>query len=436
MKDYLNVVVNSSKIEILVVGGGFVGLTLAAKLLQNSNTNLTVLENNLEKISKFRIKEYGIFEPGLDEAFNSGIDKNRLRFVSDLSELKFDLAFICINTGKGELNRIDKLIDLIDILTKHLVNSGHIYLRSTVPVGTTTKIHKSLKASLRNDIMIFYAPERTAEGMALSELDSLPQIIGSPVLSEVEIGTKMLSSLGFEVIETRNSDSAEFIKCICNIWRDTTFAISNEFAIFAEDLNLDIFEIIEKANFRYPRSKIPKPGPVGGPCLSKDTYLFLESLSEVLANNSIILKSRKQNENLVNIASKVISDFVSNNTSQDKVCFLGAAFKGKPRTNDFRNSFTQELIHVIKDKNLEIRVWDPTLISDDLFEYSVYFEKELRGKDTNIVVIGNNADFIIDNYALDFLKSLPPTSLIVDMWGVTRNIENIQAQIYRFGVKA
>ena len=436
MRDCLNVVVNSSKIEILVVGGGFVGLTLAAKLLQNSNTNLTVLENNLEKISKFRIKEYGIFEPGLDEAFNSGIDKNRLRFVSDLSELKFDLAFICINTGKGELNRIDKLIDLIDILTKHLVNSGHIYLRSTVPVGTTTKIHKSLKASLRNDIMIFYAPERTAEGMALSELDSLPQIIGSPVLSEVEIGTKMLSSLGFEVIETRNSDSAEFIKCICNIWRDTTFAISNEFAIFAEDLNLDIFEIIEKANFRYPRSKIPKPGPVGGPCLSKDTYLFLESLSEVLANNSIILKSRKQNENLVNIASKVISDFVSNNTSQDKVCFLGAAFKGKPRTNDFRNSFTQELIHVIKDKNLEIRVWDPTLISDDLFEYSVYFEKELRGKDTNIVVIGNNADFIIDNYALDFLKSLPPTSLIVDMWGVTRNIENIQAQIYRFGVKA
>jgi nucleotide sugar dehydrogenase len=436
MRDYLNVVVNSSKIEILVVGGGFVGLTLAAKLLQNSNTNLTVLENNLEKISKFRIKEYGIFEPGLDEAFNSGIDKNRLRFVSDLSELKFNLAFICINTSKGELNRIDKLSDLIDTLTKHLVSSGHVYIRSTVPVGTTTKIYKSLKASLRNDIMIFYAPERTAEGMALSELDSLPQIIGSPVLSEVEIGTKMLSSLGFEVIETRNSETAEFIKCICNIWRDTTFAISNEFAMFAEDLNLDIFEIIEKANFRYPRSKIPKPGPVGGPCLSKDTYLFLESLNEVLANDSIILKSRKQNENLVNIASKVISDFISNNTNQNKVCFLGAAFKGKPRTNDFRNSFTQELIHVIKDKHFEIRIWDPTLISDDLFEYAVYFEKELRDKETNIVVIGNNAEFIIDTYALDFLKALPPTALIVDMWGVTRSIENIQAQIYRFGVKA
>ena len=436
MRDYLNVVVNSSKIEILVVGGGFVGLTLAAKLLKNSNTNLIVLENNLEKISKFRIKEYGIFEPGLDEALNSGIDKSRLKFVSDLSELKFNLAFICINTNKGELNRIDKLSDLIDTLTKHLVNSGQIYLRSTVPVGTTTKIHESLKASLRNDLMIFYAPERTAEGMALSELDSLPQIIGSPVLNEVEIGRKMLHSLGFEVIETENSESAEFIKCMCNIWRDTTFAISNEFAVFAEDLNLDIFEIIEKANFRYPRSKIPKPGPVGGPCLSKDTYLFLESLSEVLATDSIILKSRKLNENLVNIATKVISDYVGNNPNQNKVCFLGAAFKGNPRTNDFRNSFTQELIHVIKDKKFEIRVWDPTIISDDLLEYSGYFEKELRSKDTNIVVIGNNADFIIDTLALDFLKALGPTALIIDMWGVTRSIENIEAQIYRFGSKA
>lgn len=88
---------------------------------------------------------------------------------------------------------------------------------------------------------------------------------------------------------------------MCNIWRDSTFAISNEFAIFAESLNLDIFEIIEKANFKYPRSVIPKPGPVGGPCLSKDTYIFLESMEKHLIENSIILKSRKQNEKITKV---------------------------------------------------------------------------------------------------------------------------------------
>ena len=435
MKDYKNVAVNLSKIEILVVGGGFVGLTLAAKLLKNSNTNLTILENNLEKITKFQNREYGIFEPGLDGSLNSSIDKNRLRFVSDLSELKFDLAFICINTSKGQLNRIDKLITLINTLTKHLVNSGHIYLRSTVPVGITTKIHKSLKASSRNDLMIFYAPERTAEGIALKELDSLPQIIGSPELNEIKIGANMLSSLGFDVIETTNSESAEFIKCICNIWRDTNFAVSNEFAIFAEDLNLDIYEIIEKANFNYPRNPIPNPGPVGGPCLSKDTYLFLESINEALARDSIVLKSRKQNENLVNIANKVISSHRIGNPNQNIICFLGAAFKGKPRTNDFRNSFTQELIHIMKDKNFEIRVWDPTLIPADLFEYSKYYDEKLNSRDTNIVVVGNNANFIFDTVVLDFLRDLPASALIIDMWGVTRNIKNVNAQIYRFGFK-
>jgi hypothetical protein len=191
---------------------------------------------------------------------------------------------------------------MINLLTDNLISSGHIYLRSTVPVGTTVKIHNAIQSSSRDDIKIFYAPERTAEGVALKELDSLPQIIGSPESTNLKIGADMLSTLGFEIIETTNSETAEFIKLMCNIWRDSTFAISNEFAIIAESLNLDVFEIIEKANFQYPRATVPKPGPVGGPCLSKDTYILFESLDQSLHENSIVLRSRKQNEKLVDLA--------------------------------------------------------------------------------------------------------------------------------------
>jgi UDP-N-acetyl-D-mannosaminuronic acid dehydrogenase len=120
---------------------------------------------------------------------------------------------------------------MINLLTDNLISSGHIYLRSTVPVGTTAKIYNAIQSSSRNDIKIFYAPERTAEGVALKELDTLPQIIGSPEFASLKIGADMLSTLGFEIIETTNSETAEFIKLMCNIWRDSTFAISNEFAI-------------------------------------------------------------------------------------------------------------------------------------------------------------------------------------------------------------
>ena len=421
--------------NILIVGGGFVGLTLAAKLLKTKQHKVTVLEINPEKINNFYHEQYGIYEPGLDEILSSSFNDKRLSFIQNIDNTKFNVIFVCINTNKTEINRLEKQISMINLLTDNVINSGHIYLRSTVPVGTTAKIYNAIQSSSRNDIKIFYAPERTAEGVALEELDSLPQIIGSPESTNLKIGADMLSTLGFGIIETTNSETAEFIKLMCNIWRDSTFAISNEFAIIAESLNLDVFEIIEKANFQYPRATVPKPGPVGGPCLSKDTYIFFESLDQSLHENSIVLRSRKQNEKLVDLAFDVIHKFLKTNPEKNKVCFLGATFKGKPRTNDFRNSFTQDLINILNPHNLEIKVWDPTLTPPDLLEHSNLLSKDLELNNFDIFVIGNNANYISETAVTVFLESLHDSALIVDMWGVTRQLKNIKANIYRFGVK-
>jgi len=421
--------------NILIVGGGFVGLTLAAKLLKTKQHKVTVLEINHEKINNFYHQQYGIYEPGLDEILSSSFADKRINFIQKIDNTKFSVVFVCINTNKAEVNRLEKQISMINLLSNNLVNSGHIYLRSTVPVGTTAKIYDAIQSSPRSDIKVFYAPERTAEGVALKELDSLPQIIGSPESTSLKIGANMLNTLGFEIIETTNSETAEFIKLMCNIWRDSTFAISNEFAMIAESLSLDVFEIIEKANFQYPRATIPKPGPVGGPCLSKDTYLFFESLDQSLHENSIILRSRKQNEKLVDLAFDVINKYVEINPNKNKICFLGATFKGKPRTNDFRNSFTQDLINMLNSHNFEIKVWDPTLTPPDLLEHSNLLAKDLELNNSDIVVIGNNANFIFENEVNVFLESLIDSALIVDMWGVTRQLKNLRANIYSFGVK-
>ena len=56
---------NSNNIGI--IGGGFVGITLAAKILKNQDTTLTILENDSKKIVNFIAGSYGVSEPGLDE---------------------------------------------------------------------------------------------------------------------------------------------------------------------------------------------------------------------------------------------------------------------------------------------------------------------------------------------------------------------------------
>jgi hypothetical protein len=43
---------------------------------------------------------------------------------------------------------------------------------------------------------------------------------------------------------------------------------------------------------------------------------------------------------------------------------------------------------------------------------------------------------MFESEVLDFLKNLPPSALIIDMWGVSRQLTNINAALYRFGIKA
>jgi hypothetical protein len=43
---------------------------------------------------------------------------------------------------------------------------------------------------------------------------------------------------------------------------------------------------------------------------------------------------------------------------------------------------------------------------------------------------------MFDRVVLDFLRNLPPSALIIDMWGVLRQSTNFDARIYRFGIKA
>jgi hypothetical protein len=57
------------------------------------------------------------------------------------------------------------------------------------------------------------------------------------------------------------------------------FALANEFADLGEYYRVDVHRILEMVNEDYPRANVPRPGPTGGPCLSKDGYFLVEELT-------------------------------------------------------------------------------------------------------------------------------------------------------------
>jgi UDP-N-acetyl-D-mannosaminuronic acid dehydrogenase len=427
------ILTNMSK-KILVIGGGFVGLTLSAKLVKAKNTTVTVLEVDTDRLASLSSGNFYVNEPGLHSILLNAIAKKTLNFTGVVTSSNYDAAFICIGTPPSIIseNLPGSIFSLVNLVSICLKKNGMVFLRSTVEIGTTEKFAASVQKTGREDISIYFLPERTAEGVALIELDILPQIIGAASNSKIELIDEFLHEIGFAIVKCSNAESAEFVKLISNAWRDTIFGVSNEIALMAESIDLDAAEIIYVANFNYPRANIPSAGPVGGPCLYKDSHILLNSFSKEFREKSIIYSARAVNEKVeLNIYELLLQHLEVGSG----VLFIGAAFKGSPKTNDIRNGLTSNLIRRIQEskKQINVQIWDPTLEPTDLLDLAQLKINSLTDLSPKVIVIGNNSQEIISESVIDFLNKLPSNTLIIDPWRMYQKSKKTRAKIYHLG---
>ena len=423
--------------KILVIGGGFVGLTLSAKLIKARNTTVTVLEVDTDRLSSLSIGNFYVNEPGLHLILLNAIAEKRLNFTGVVESSYYDAVFICIGTPPSIISEkpTDGIFGLVNLVSGCLKKNGLVFLRSTVEIGTTEKFAASIQKIGREDISIYFLPERTAEGVALIELDALPQIIGAASNSKIESVNEFLLEVGLNIVKCSSAESAEFVKLISNAWRDTIFGVSNEIALMAESIGVDAAEIISVANFNYPRANIPTAGPVGGPCLYKDSHILLNSFNQKFKQESIIYSARVMNEKIELNIYEILLKHLESLRIDSLALFIGAAFKGSPKTNDIRNGLTSNLIHRIqKDgKLINVQVWDPTIERSDLLDLANFRVNSLVDLLHEIVVIGNNSMEIFSKDVVNFLNKLPSTTLIIDPWCMYPKSEKHSAKIYQLG---
>ena len=93
---------DSNKNTCIIVGGGFVGLTLTARLLKSKKVSVVLIDSDLNKIINFNKKFFGVNEPGLNEVLSAAMDENRLIFESGMPTSEFNQMFICISTPKNQ----------------------------------------------------------------------------------------------------------------------------------------------------------------------------------------------------------------------------------------------------------------------------------------------------------------------------------------------
>jgi nucleotide sugar dehydrogenase len=217
-----------------------------------------------------------------------------------------------------------------------------------------------------------------------------------------------------------NSRTAEIIKLTDNMQRDAIFAVSNHVAEVCNLNGVRAKEVIQLGTLGYSRNKLFSPGPVGGPCLEKDSYIFSESLPFERRETSLALVARKTNEEVLSNAMGLILKEINVNFKNEKtmVAILGMAFKGTPETDDLRGSPSIEFIKLLQQKSdlISISTWDP-LVGDISFKGVKHYEN------INDAVNGANAVVLMNNHisigSLDLheiSKKLKDSAVIYDFW--------------------
>ena len=403
----------------VIIGLGYVGLTYSI-YISNKKSKVIGIDINQNTINNIKNKKLSFFEKGLDIELEKSIDSGYFKPMStnEFKTLNKSLnstnVFIVtvgtpVEDTKVQLNSIENVFSLLNNVVKE--NDG-IILRSTVEVGLTRKMCSKIK----KDIFYCFAPERTIEGKAIEELNILPQIYGSDDSKSKDFFNNYFSLFHNEVVSVSNSETAEIIKLSSNVFRDVSFGFANEIAQISFKHGVSSKEVIDTCNYKYPRSKIPKSGPVAGPCLSKDSYIFVNDLNR----ESIILSARKLNEEY---CRNIINSVIKKNNFKN-ACIIGIAFKGVPGTSDVRDSMALSLIKFLRKKDINVSGFDPLVFEEDFKNNNIKRINSLEKvfSSHELIIVQNNneifSDIDLSEYKID--KCIT----IIDFWSVIPKINS------------
>lgn len=416
----IQLAIQQNKNNYIILGLGYVGLTLALSLARLGR-NVFGIDTNQHRIEQLNKYNSYVVEPGIDPLLKTHLNNN-LRVDSKLDSISKEtgvknIYFICVGSPLGS----DKKPDLqpiwlaVEDLLKVLKPNDAIVMRSTVPVGFGREIISLIEAKLKwkvgNEFNYIAAPERTVEGDALKEIKDLPQILSGATDSCQLLGLSIFQDLANSVTPIAKIESAELVKVMSNAYRDYIFGFSNYFIDICQNYRLDINLIIEASNRGYPRSTIPSPSPgVGGPCLSKDSYFLPEEVNSI--GVSPLIAARRVNESIPEKSAGFIKTMIPHIT-KFKCLGIGIAFKGVPDTNDLRNSPSLDFLNAIKKSVRSINIWDTSIVDEDS---KLDFPVASHLEEYNFYAILNNNPKNLGCFNNRILRNKSSEVIVFDPW--------------------
>lgn len=376
----------TNRAEIVIIGGGgHIGLPLAVTLARTQR--VFVCETDAERLATLRRGEYPFRERGGQESLIAVRD--RLTLTDNLAE--------CVNCRTVILATYDVTAQFLDEALEQLPQIELIVVRSTVAPGTTRVLIAASAEVLGRSVRVAFCPERSAEGESLEEMQSLPQIVGCDTDAEFADARRLFSHAPSFVRLT--PEEAEATKLMTNAYRFAHFALANQFYLTLLDHGMDPHRVFSAAKLDYPRmSGFPRAGFVGGPCLRKDSLLFMKGFD---ANEALLAAALRTNDGMACALIDRVKEQVHLNRAT--VGLLGYAFK--PGSDDSRWSPAKELLDLLAGEAEIVLCTDPHVSGPGLVSLTEVIER------SDVLIV-------VTPHAAYRGTVLPPGKIVIDPWGI------------------
>lgn len=365
--------------KITVIGLGKIGLPLAVQYAGKGHSVIGVDVNAAVVSTVNAAREPFPGEAGLADALARVVPAGQLRASTSYAEAVpgADAVVVVVplfvdDDGTPDFGWMDSAT--ADIAA-NLTTDTLVLYETTLPVGTTRDRWKpALEAGSGlvegRDFHVAFSPERVLTGRVFADLRKYPKLIGGlsdqGAASTADFYRQVLDfddrpdlPRGNGVWDLGSAEAAEMAKLAETTYRDVNIGLANQFARFADQHGIDVYQVIEASNSQ-PYSHIHTPGiAVGGHCIPVYPRLYLWNDPDA----TVVRAAREANAGMPSYAVALLEKECGDLAGK-RVAVLGAAYRGGVKETAFSGVFPT--VEALKAAGAEAVVHDPLYSDDEL----------------------------------------------------------------------
>ena len=353
--------------KLVVAGQGYVGLPLAMRAVE---VGWEVIGVEPDPTRAARLRQGDSYVEDIpSEQLASALATGRYRPSAGYDECGgFDVAVITVPTplreGNPDLSYIE---ESSRSLAEHLVAGATVILESTTYPGTTEELvaplledGSGLKAGV--DFHLGYSPERIDPGNATWTFVTTPKVVAGTDEAALAKVQGFYDTVVDRTVPVSSPKEAELTKLLENTFRHVNIALVNELAIFAHELDIDVWEAIDAASTKPFGFMRFTPGPgVGGHCLPIDpSYLSWQVKQSLGQAFRFVELANDINDHMPDYVVQRISASLNRlrkPINGSRILLLGMAYK--KNTGDARESPGPRVARLLAAMGGEVHVADP-----------------------------------------------------------------------------